>query len=186
MLNVSSFFFFLMIRRPPRSTLFPYTTLFRSTKAGFLSLPVPRGEALEDLTQQVASNNYYNGKANGEDKEMMAFLHDKIQHVIYIVKENRTYDQILGDLGKGNGDPSIVVYPRPITPNLHALADKFVDLDNFYDSGEVSGDGWNWSASARAADTIETTEPINDTGRGLYSQYEGTNRNFNMGFATPA
>ncbi len=160
--------------------------VWQLTKAGFLSLPVPHGEALEDLTEQVAQNNYYNGKANGEDKEMMAFLHDKIQHVIYIVKENRTYDQILGDLGKGNGDPSIVVYPRPITPNLHALADKFVDLDNFYDSGEVSGDGWNWSVSARAADTIEKTEPINYAGRGLNYDYEGTNRNVNVGFATPA
>jgi DNA-binding beta-propeller fold protein YncE len=160
--------------------------VWQLTKAGFLSLPVPHGEALEDLTEQVARNNYYNGKANGEDKEMMAFLHDKIQHVIYIVKENRTYDQILGDLGKGNGDPSIVVYPRPITPNWHALADKFVDLDNFYDSGEVSGDGWNWSVSARAADTIEKTEPINYAGRGLNYDYEGTNRNVNVGYGTPA
>jgi DNA-binding beta-propeller fold protein YncE len=160
--------------------------VWQLTKAGLLSLPVPHGEALEDLTEQVARNNNYNGKVNGEDKEMMAFLHDKIQHVIYIVKENRTYDQILGDLGKGNGDPSIVVYPRPITPNLHALADKFSDLDNFYDSGEVSGDGWNWSTSARAADTIEKTEPINYAGRGLNYDYEGTNRNVNVGFATPA
>jgi YVTN family beta-propeller protein len=160
--------------------------MWQLTKAGFLSLPVPRGEALEDLTEQVARNNYYNGKASVEDKEMMAFLHEKIQHVIYIVKENRTYDQILGDLDKGNGDPSIVVYPRPITPNWHALADKFVDLDNFYDSGEVSGDGWNWSTSARAADTIEKTEPLNYAGRGLNYDYEGANRNVNVGYATPA
>jgi hypothetical protein len=160
--------------------------MWQLTKAGFLSLPVPRGETLEDLTEQVAQNNYYNGKANAEDKEMMAFLHNKVQHVIYIVKENRTYDQILGDLGKGNGDPSIVVYPRPLTPNWHALADQFVDLDNFYDSGEVSGDGWNWSTSARAADTIEKTEPINYAGRGLNYDYEGTNRNVNVGYATPA
>jgi DNA-binding beta-propeller fold protein YncE len=160
--------------------------VWQLTKAGFLSLPVPHGEALEDLTAQVARNNYYNGKANGQDEEMMAFLHDKIQHVIYIVKENRTYDQILGDLGKGNGDPSIVVYPRPITPNWHALADKFVDLDNFYDSGEVSGDGWNWTTSARAADTIEKTEPVNYASRGLSYDYEGTNRNVNVGYATPA
>ena len=115
----------------------------------------------------------------------MGFLHGKIQHVIYIVKENRTYDQILGDLSKGNGDPSIVVYPQPLTPNLHVLANNFVDLDNFYDSGEVSGDGWNWSTSARAADTIEKTEPINYAGRGLNYDYEGTNRNVNVGFATP-
>jgi len=160
--------------------------VWQLTKAGFLALPVPHGEALEDLTEQVAQNNYYNGKASEEDKEMMGFLHDKIKHVIYIVKENRTYDQILGDLDKGNGDPSIVVYPRPITPNWHALANQFVDLDNFYDSGEVSGDGWNWSTSARAADTIEKTEPINYAKRGLAYDYEGTNRNVNVGYANPA
>ena len=93
---------------------------------------------------------------------------------------------VLGDLDKGNGDPSIVVDPRPITPNWHALADKFVDLDSFYDSGEVSGDGWNWSTSARAADTIEKTEPVNYASRGLSYDYEGTNRNVNVGYATPA
>jgi YVTN family beta-propeller protein len=160
--------------------------VWQLTKAGFLALPVPHGEELEDLTEQVARNNFYSGKADGEDKEMMAFLHGKIDHIVYIVKENRTYDQILGDLGKGNGDPSIVVYPEPLTPNLHALARNFVDLDNFYDSGEVSGDGWNWSTSARAADTIEKTEPINYAGRGLNYDYEGTNRNVNVGYATPA
>lgn len=159
--------------------------MWQLTKAGFLSLPVPHGEELEDLTQQVAQNNYYNGKRDEKDAEMMKFLHEKIQHLIYIVKENRTYDQILGDLGKGNGDPSIVVYPNAVTPNFHALANTFVDLDNFYDSGEVSGDGWNWSTSARAADTVEKAVPIDYAGRGLNYDYEGTNRNVNTGFATP-
>jgi YVTN family beta-propeller protein len=160
--------------------------VWQLTKAGFLTVPVPQGEALEDLTEQVEQNNHYRGRSDREDAEMMEFLRDKIQHIIYIVKENRTYDQILGDLGKGNGDANIVVYPQPVTPNLHALANNFVDLDNFYDSGEVSGDGWNWSTSARAADTIEKTEPINYAGRGLNYDYEGTNRNVNVGYATPA
>jgi len=159
--------------------------VWQLTKAGFLTLPVPSGQDLEELTAQVAQNNNYSAQQNVADADMMGFLHGKIQHIIYIVKENRTYDQILGDLGKGNGDPSIVVYPQPLTPNLHALANNFIDLDNFYDSGEVSGDGWNWSTSARAADTIEKTEPINYAGRGLNYDYEGTNRNVNVGFATP-
>src|SRR6267154_329890 len=159
--------------------------VWQLTKAGFLTAPVPHGEDLEELTAQVAQNNHYNAKQDAADQSMMGFLHGKIQHIIYIVKENRTYDQILGDLGKGNGDPSIVVYPQPLTPNWHALADKLVDLDSFYDSGEVSGDGWNWSTSARAADTIEKTEPINYAGRGLNYDYEGTNRNVNVGFGTP-
>lgn len=160
--------------------------VWQLTKAGFLTLPMPQGEDLEELTEQVAKNNHYNAERHASDFAMMEFLRGKIQHVIYIVKENRTYDQILGDLGKGNGDPSIVVYPNPVTPNLHALANNFVDLDNFYDSGEVSGDGWNWSTAARAADTIEKTEPINYAGRGLNYDYEGTNRNVNVGYATPA
>ncbi len=159
--------------------------VWQLTKAGFLTLPVPSGQDLQELTAQVAQNNNYSAQQNVADADMMGFLHGKIQHVIYIVKENRTYDQILGDLSKGNGDPSIVVYPQPLTPNLHALANNFIDLDNFYDSGEVSGDGWNWSTSARAADTIEKTEPINYAGRGLNYDYEGTNRNVNVGFATP-
>jgi len=159
--------------------------VWQLTKAGFLTLPVPQGQELPSLTQQVANNNHYTDPKNFADTAMMQFLREKIQHIIYIVKENRTYDQILGDLAKGNGDPSIVVYPQPVTPNFHALANDFVDLDNFYDSGEVSGDGWNWSTSARSADTIEKTEPINYAGRGLNYDYEGTNRNVNVGYASP-
>ncbi len=121
-----------------------------------MTLPVPKGDELRDLTEQVVQNNQYGaGCDHDRDEKVMAALHQKVQHIIYIVRENRTYDQILGDLGKGNGDPAITVYPQPITPNQHALAGQFVDLDNFYDSGEVSGDGWNWSTAARAADTIE-------------------------------
>ncbi|HXB57764.1 MAG TPA: beta-propeller fold lactonase family protein [Vicinamibacteria bacterium] len=161
--------------------------VWQLTKAGFLTLPAPPSSELEDLTEQVARNNRYRSRGEREsDEGMKAFLRSHIEHVIYIVKENRTYDQILGDLSKGNGDPSIVVYPKPLTPNQHALAEKFVDLDNFYDSGEVSGDGWNWSTSARAADTIEKTEPINYAGRGLNYDYEGTNRNLNVGYGNIA
>ena len=156
--------------------------VWQVTKAGFLTLPTPSRESLEDLTEQVARNNHYRRDSDEDEaKDLMEFLHRRIHHVIYIVKENRTY---LGDLDKGDGDPSIVVYPQPITPNQHALASQFVDLDNFYDSGEVSGDGWNWSTAARAADTIEKTEPINYAGRGLNYDYEGTNRNINVGYAT--
>src|SRR5262249_34211847 len=86
----------------------------------------------------------------------------------------------------GNGDPTLTVYPEAVTPNQHALASRFVDLDNFYDSGEVSGDGWNWSTSAQANDTFEKTEPVNYAGRGLNYDYEGTNRNINVGYATLA
>ena len=72
----------------------------------------------------------------------------RVQHVIYIIKENRTYDQLFGDLGAGDGDASLAMYGEDITPNEHALARQFGVLDNFYDSGDVSGDGHVWSTSA--------------------------------------
>ncbi|HEY1807343.1 MAG TPA: bifunctional YncE family protein/alkaline phosphatase family protein [Acidobacteriaceae bacterium] len=80
-----------------------------------------------------------------------------IHHVIYIIRENRTYDQLLGDLGVGDGDPSLTMYGESITPNLHALAKQFGVLDNFYDSGEVSGDGHVWSTAGITSDYTERT-----------------------------
>jgi hypothetical protein len=87
---------------------------------------------------------------------------DRIKHVIYIIKENRTYDQVFGDLQRdgrpvGNGDSSLTMYGADITPNLHKLALQFGVLDNFYDSGEVSGDGHVWSNAAIGTDYLEKT-----------------------------
>ena len=78
-----------------------------------------------------------------------------VQHVFLIIKENRTYDQILGDLGRGDGDPSLAIYGRQTTPNQHQLAIDFVTLDNFYDSGTVSPEGHNWLTQAMTADYLE-------------------------------
>ncbi len=83
-----------------------------------------------------------------------------IRHVIYVLKENRTYDQILGDLPVGDGDPSLTMYGADITPNEHKLALQFGVLDNFYDSGEVSGDGHLWSTASTTSDYNEKTWPI--------------------------
>jgi DNA-binding beta-propeller fold protein YncE len=85
---------------------------------------------------------------------------NSIRHVIYVLKENRTYDQILGDLPAGDGDPSLTMYGKDITPNEHKLALQFGVLDNFYDSGEVSGDGHIWSTAATTSDYNEKTWPI--------------------------
>src|SRR4029077_19206835 len=71
-----------------------------------------------------------------------------VDHVVYIVKENRTYDQVFGDIAKGNGDPSLELYPHDVTPNHHRLADQFVLLDNFYADGGNSGDGHQWVTQA--------------------------------------
>jgi YVTN family beta-propeller protein len=81
--------------------------------------------------------------------------HSPIKHVFVIVKENRTYDQVLGDLGEGNGDAELAQFGRKITPNAHELAKRFGDLDNFYDEGTLSADGHNWIVQAEANDYVE-------------------------------
>ena len=97
-----------------------------------------------------------------------------IKHVIYIVKENRTYDQVFGDLPVGNGDPSLTLFPKDNTPNLHALAEKFGTFDNFYADAEVSADGHNWINSANASDYNEKMWPQD------YSPGVGRNRSYDF------
>ena len=99
-----------------------------------------------------------------------------IQHVIYIVKENRTYDQVLGDLGIGNGDPSLTLFGAAVTPNLHQLARDFVLLDNFYVSADVSADGHNWSSAAIAPPYVQRMWPNSYGGRRKHYDYEGNER----------
>jgi hypothetical protein len=153
--------------------------------AGFLALPPPSAVELGRLTRQAATNNHYPdaGRA-GVDAATFAFLRQHIHHVIYVVKENRTYDQMLGDLQVGNGDPRLTVFPRAMTPNQHALAQQFVDLDAFFDSGESSNTGWNWTTAARTNDFTEREAPVNYANRGLQYDQEGDNRNISMGYAT--
>jgi YVTN family beta-propeller protein len=96
-----------------------------------------------------------------------------IEHVFYIIKENRTYDQVFGDMPEGNGDPSLCLFGEEITPNHHALAGEFVLLDNFYADAEVSADGHNWTMGAYATDYTEKTWPTSYGGRGGEYEFEG-------------
>ncbi|MEP7373153.1 MAG: bifunctional YncE family protein/alkaline phosphatase family protein [Chitinophagaceae bacterium] len=96
-----------------------------------------------------------------------------IKYVFYIIKENRTYDQVLGDVPEGNGDTSLVLFGENITPNQHKLVKEFVLLDNFYVDGEVSADGHNWSLAANANDYLEKTWPTDYGGRGGQYDAEG-------------
>jgi hypothetical protein len=121
---------------------------------------IPLAEVAPKLaayTKQVVESNALRG--NG-DAVPFAGGENKIHHVIYIIKENRTYDQVFGDLAGANGDASLAMYGEDITPNQHKLARQFGILDNFYDSGEVSGDGHVWSTSASISDYIAKTWPI--------------------------
>ena len=112
---------------------------------------------LPAYTRQVEDNNLLH-----TDSGKFAFAGGKnpIRHVIYILKENRTYDQILGDLPVGDGDPSLTMYGAEITPNEHKLALQFGVLDNFYDSGEVSANGHLWSDASAASDYMEKIWPV--------------------------
>jgi YVTN family beta-propeller protein len=94
-----------------------------------------------------------------------------IKYIFYIIKENRTYDQVLGDIKTGNGDTSLVLFGEKVTPNLHKLAKEFVLLDNFYCDGEVSADGHEWSMGAYATDFLEKTWPTSYGSRG--GNYDG-------------
>ena len=87
-----------------------------------------------------------------------------IKYCVYIIKENRTYDQVLGDISAGNGEPSLCLFPEKVTPNHHAIAREFVLLDNFYVDGEVSADGHEWSMGAYATDYVERTWPLSYRG----------------------
>lgn len=126
---------------------------------------------LPDLTQRVARANGWVGDG-GRMGDYPSFT-----HVIYVLKENRTYDQVLGDIKAGDGDTSLVLFGRGVTPNQHALAERFGLFDRFFTNAEVSADGHNWSMAAYATDYTQKTAPINYSSRGGRDyDYEGTNR----------
>jgi hypothetical protein len=149
--------------------------------AGFLTLPAPNFFQLALLTRQVAQNNGFNFQLHSKDAAVISFLRQHIQHVIYIIKENRTFDQILGDLTNGaNADPALTQFPSSVTPNFHNFANNFVTFDNFDDSSMVSMDGWQWSTAARALDINEKCVTVNYGKGGCNYDSEGTARNINV------
>jgi len=153
-----------------------------------VSAPVPSKSDLTKLTKLVADNNFY-GPENGQDRAVMNFVSGQIKHVVYIVKENRTYDQVLGDLHNGaNGDPSLTQFGEALTPNFHRMARQFVTLDNFTDPGDGSMDGWAWSLQGRVTNTETITQQINYAfvNRGLSYESEGANRNVPVNFGSVA
>jgi hypothetical protein len=143
-------------KNPEGSPDYPYTpAVIHGSLAEVQLADLP--SRLADYTKQTLAANARRGNA---DRVPFASGENKIHHVIYIIKENRTYDQVFGDLGFGNGDPSLTMYGADITPNQHKLAKQFGILDNFYDSGDVSGDGHVWSTSGSVSDYVAKTWPI--------------------------
>jgi len=148
---------------------------------GTLSVvPMPTAEEFSDYTARVYACSPYR-----EDREPVAAPSrgnpvpakvggpSPIKHCIYIIKENRTYDQVFGDMREGNGDPSLCLFPEEYTPNHHAIAREFVLLDNFYVESQVSADGHEWSTGAYATDFVQKTWPSSYGGHGLTYPSEG-------------
>lgn len=152
--------------------------LFKGTMS---ILPEPDEKQLADYSQAVYHNTPYHkekelsveGIEEGNPIPHKIGQSSPIKYVFYIIKENRTYDQVLGDIKEGNGDTSLVLFGERITPNQHALAREFVLLDNFYCDGEVSADGHNWSMGAYATDFLEKSWPTSYGGRGGTYPAEG-------------
>ncbi len=148
---------------------------------GTLSIiDVPTNAQLATYSAMVYQNTPYTKlkelNAEGEiGNAIPSKVGDKspIKYVFYVIKENRTYDQVLGDMKEGNGDPSLVLFGEHVTPNQHALSKEFVLLDNFYVNGEVSADGHNWSTGAYATDYLEKNWVVSYGGRGGSYDAEG-------------
>jgi YVTN family beta-propeller protein len=155
------------------------------TTAGLQSFPVPAPADLPTLTAQVIRNDGLERIVTASAESTMAAVRAAVKHVVFIIKENRTYDQVLGDLPVGNGDPSLAVFGKALTPNFHALATGFVTLDNIYATAEVSYDGWLWSTAAQAQDVIQKQFPVFYAGRGLSLDGGGAGNNRSVNVALP-
>ncbi len=163
----------------------PYLPMHDSTQyigrlfTGTLSIiPVPDENDLNTYSKLVYDNTPYNNSTEEipEDNPIPENINEQspIKHVFYVIKENRTYDQVFGDIPTGNGDPNLCLFPDEITPNHHSLATEFVLFDNFYVNAEVSADGHNWSMAAYATDFVEKTWPTSYGQRGGNYDYEGS------------
>jgi YVTN family beta-propeller protein len=151
-------------------------------KGTLSSIPAGDGDKLKRWTEQVVRNNGFDERgqvrtAGNHSRVVPVRPGEKspIKHVIYVVKENRTYDQVLGSLGRGAGDPSLNLFGDESAPNTRELARRYATLDNFYADAEVSAQGWNWSVAANANQYVEGAWPANYSGRNRPYDYEGGN-----------
>jgi YVTN family beta-propeller protein len=157
------------------------------------AIEVPGEDQLEAATGRVARNDRFPGltaEDRHEEEEGSPLPRhpgepSPIKHVIYVLKENRTYDQVLGDLGRGNGDPSLAIFGEQVTPNHHELARRFVTLDNFYCDGEVSADGWIWSNAASANTYNQKNWPQDYGWAGRLYDFGGFGNDETAGFPGP-
>ena len=158
---------------PDTNPKITFDYVMSTLEGGITTLAMPDSETLKLYTKKSLDSSPFQPKvvkySEYAKTSIVPQKHTQkspIEHVVYIIKENRTYDQVFGDLQKGNGDPRLVLYGREISPNHHKLAEEFVLLDNTYCDGEVSQDGWEWTCAANDSDwnTKATTQSY--SGRG--------------------
>jgi YVTN family beta-propeller protein len=125
--------------------------------------------SLPAMSARVARANNWDAPANRAGLP-------PITHVIYVIKENRTYDQVFADMPQGDGDQALLFFPRAVSPNHHAIAERFGLFDRFFVNAEVSADGHNWTTAAYTTDYTQKTVPSNYGARGRTYDYEGANR----------
>ncbi len=151
--------------------------LFKGTLSYF-NFPT-KGQLAKYTKQVYADTPYRPYEKKGVSSRSKSPIPDKIggvspiKYVFYFIKENRTYDQVFGDIKKGNGDSSLVMFGEKITPNIHRLSNYYVLLDNLYANAEVSADGHNWSTAAYATDYVQKSWPNDYAGRGAPYDFEG-------------
>lgn len=166
----------------PESAEPPDQYIGSMVKGTLSMIEVPKEAELRRCTERVVRNNGFDEAKNcvlRDPKKATTHAIPRhpgepsfLRHVIYVIKENRTYDQVLGDLPEGNGDPGLVLFGPHVTPNHHALAKEFVLFDNFYADAEVSADGHNWSVGAVATDYVQRNWPANYSGRNRPYDFE--------------
>jgi DNA-binding beta-propeller fold protein YncE len=170
-----------MRRAPPEEQLHGDAQYVARMQTGAVQFVPPLDEErLQAYTATVQANTPYQdvklidaGVPEGNPVPNRPGDPSPIEHVVYIVKESRTYDQVLGDMEEGNGDPSLCVFGEEVTPNHHKLAREFVLLDNFYVNGDVSADGHHWSAAAIAPDYVQKLWPNSYARRRRTDDYQG-------------
>ncbi len=164
-------------KRRPKNWMENYTgTMFKGTLS---VISFPNDKVLAEMSQKVYDNTPFIKKVKEQSNQSIIPQKpdgkgsSQIKHIFYIIRENRTYDQVLGDVAEGNGDSALCLFGRNVTPNAHKLAVTYTLYDNFYTDAEVSADGHNWSTAAYASDYVEKLWPVNYGRRGATYDFEG-------------
>ncbi len=155
-------------KRRPKNWMENYTgTMFKGTVS---VISFPNDKVLAEMSQKVYDNTPFIKQVKEESNQSIIPKKpngkgsSQIKHIFYIIRENRTYDQVLGDVAEGNGDSTLTLFGRNVTPNAHKLVERYTLYDNFYCNADVSADGHNWSTAAYATDYVEKLWPV-DYGR---------------------